>query len=95
MKELSALVLYSLPWALAPISALAPITGGVFRLENTKRNRADVRPPCEKSPYTQVRIADQRTRVLETPVFLIISRLTADERNERPAEHLVRADGLL
>ena len=79
---------YSLPWALAPISALAPITGGVFRLENTKRNRADVRPPCEKSPYTQVRIADQRTRVVDP-------HLTADERNGRPAEHLVRADGLL
>jgi len=41
----------SLPWALAPISALAPFTGGVFRLENTKENQADVRPPCEKTTF--------------------------------------------
>jgi len=29
------------------------------------------------------------------PVFSISPRLTADERIGRPAEHLVRADGLL
>ena len=37
------------PWALAPISALAPITGGVFMLGPEPTNRADARPPYEKT----------------------------------------------
>jgi hypothetical protein len=39
---------YSLPWALAPISALASMTGGVFMLRAWSK-KTDVRPPCEKT----------------------------------------------
>ena len=57
-----------------------------LRLENTKRNRADVRPPCEKTYLTQGETRlNKAARPDETP----------NPRNRRPAEHLVRADGLL
>ena len=55
---------YSPPWALAPISALAPIKGG-----GSLCYVHHVRNP----PYTKVRLADQTSRVDE-PHFFTHSR---------------------
>ena len=81
------------PWALAPISALAPITGGVFMLGPEQKNRACVRPPCEK---TYLHTAVESSRLDEAvQQFSEPHPGRWTKRIGPPAEHPVRADGLL